>query len=663
MSGLVKQAVATTEMSGRRGGSTSSSCTECQRRKQKCTRDWPCLHCRARKVPHLCQFTPSVEVEAMTNGTHRSLQPRRRRSTGVGTDETAVSQPVAAETRFDDHDTAIDVDDGVEVMGYTPSHIYFNLNPRSKSARPRTGHQATCHNSMELDKALQILPPKPYVELLVNSFLKGANFHYYILDPPTFLERFKHWCLDRGTRRPLDPVFTCLTLRVCSCSLQYLEISKKQRLEMEMGESAQALSEKYHNIAQALSQTIPPGEGGLYQVQQLLLTAFWFKSMPKFVASWHALGAAVREAQEQGMHMSSQSKDGLTEFEKELRRRVWCILYVWDWQTSTLLSRPRIINPKDCSFEPPNVQVDGSGANNDSPSPMTPMALHYNLIQRLTEKIDMAGEITTASDIIAYHDEINDWIASFPSALRPVDPARQTLAAQSYVSIQRAQLHATSYSLMLRPLKPYLTRCLGPSVTAVEKNLQRSAIDCALSLSEALRAYFDLLFPLYTRFHFIVCGVFDTAALLCSAIANDNESRDLPRREEVITGIGSAIDMLHEAKQASGSGALPCTLLARIVSALPLLESEREKLGIKAQSGTESVLPTDPFVFTSVAGEISSPGVSLIDPAWLDGREWPEEGGSAMADDDLLSSMITGVPEDLFDWDSLVVRPQPDVSL
>lgn len=32
------------------------SCSECQRRKQKCSRQWPCNHCSSRGVSHLCQF-------------------------------------------------------------------------------------------------------------------------------------------------------------------------------------------------------------------------------------------------------------------------------------------------------------------------------------------------------------------------------------------------------------------------------------------------------------------------------------------------------------------------------------------------------------------------------------------------------------------------------
>lgn len=73
-----------------KSGRSSTSCLECQRRKQKvgflargsqcrarltpiinhlqCSREWPCNHCQARKVPHLCQFV-AKKVHTPDNGT------------------------------------------------------------------------------------------------------------------------------------------------------------------------------------------------------------------------------------------------------------------------------------------------------------------------------------------------------------------------------------------------------------------------------------------------------------------------------------------------------------------------------------------------------------------------------------------------------------------
>lgn len=157
-----------------------------------------------------------------------------------------------------------------------------------------------------------------------------TNFNYYCLYPPTFSEDYAAWWSDRANGKPLTPEFTCLLIRVCACSLQYLDVEVQQKIESELGESVQSLSENYHHAAKQLSSTIAPGKGGLTQVQQLFLTAAWFKSESLFVESWHALSSSIHEAQELGMHKNS-AKPGLSEFDIEMRRRIWGLLYVWDW--------------------------------------------------------------------------------------------------------------------------------------------------------------------------------------------------------------------------------------------------------------------------------------------------------------------------------------------
>jgi len=74
----------------------------------------------------------------------------------------------------------------------------------------------------------------------------------------------------------------------------------RQKLDLELGETTQSLTERTHRAARQLSNTFPPGKGGLTQVQQLILTAVWFKIEALFIDSWHVLAAAIHEAQELG---------------------------------------------------------------------------------------------------------------------------------------------------------------------------------------------------------------------------------------------------------------------------------------------------------------------------------------------------------------------------
>lgn len=137
---------------------------------------------------------------------------------------------------------------------------------------------------------------------------------------------------------------------ICACSCQYTDVELEKRLEEDLSESVQTLTERYHNAARELHSVIPVGHNHLLNVQQLLHSCYWYKSEVRFVECWHVLGAAIREAQELGKFSAPSSIEDLIadrhwcpgihqesiagpipEFEREMRRRVWCILDTWDW--------------------------------------------------------------------------------------------------------------------------------------------------------------------------------------------------------------------------------------------------------------------------------------------------------------------------------------------
>lgn len=137
---------------------------------------------------------------------------------------------------------------------------------------------------------------------------------------------------------------------MCACTIQYLDPVLKRTFQNDLGESMQSLTERYHDAAQRLSSAVPGGRGGFTQVQQLIHSCYWYKSEGRYVDCWHALNAAVKEAQElgkftllptgavkwsltrlvTGMHRETATR-AMSDFDQEMRRRIWCILDTWDW--------------------------------------------------------------------------------------------------------------------------------------------------------------------------------------------------------------------------------------------------------------------------------------------------------------------------------------------
>jgi hypothetical protein len=142
----------------------------------------------------------------------------------------------------------------------------------------------------------------PLLDILVQNFFQGPNYHYYMVYPPQFTEEYAKWWEKRNKGEDLPPAFTAMLLRACAASLQFLNLSVRSKIE-EIG-TPQKLTERLHDAATKVANLMAPGEGGLFQVQQLILTSWWFKSETRFQESWHALAQTYLCAQELGQYLA-----------------------------------------------------------------------------------------------------------------------------------------------------------------------------------------------------------------------------------------------------------------------------------------------------------------------------------------------------------------------
>ncbi|KAF7590065.1 hypothetical protein BBP40_003318 [Aspergillus hancockii] len=501
----------------------------------------------------------------------------------------------------------------LRVLGYLSDDLHglSESNGTDNSCAVTKGIQGA--TSLEMENVLRLIPPKLYTDLLVQQFLTETNYQYYCIYPATFSRDYQTWWVRKADGQPLSPGFTCLLIRICAYSALFLDPVARQKLESELGENVQRLSERYHHAARQLSSTMSPGKSGLTQVQQLFLTACWFKTEALFTESWHALSSAIHEAQELGMHRDS-SKVLISEFEREMRRRIWCILYSWDWQMSLLLSRPFIINSTYCSFELPNLRLECPDSQEELPSPITHMALQCQMGQVISKIPGVMSGTLSPIQAPSIREETEKWFASFPSAFRLRDTDTRWDNTHKYVIMQRHQLHVIGYMVMMMPLKQCLVRTLGEDTPSTEKSLQSSAIDCALKLIEASRPLLSWALPMNAKFYFAPFLIFDTAAFLCSAIIHDH-SRRLPRRDTVIRTIGMAVSLLEEIRNTK-TGAICYLILSKLVSGLSLCPKEKISMEpVSAEGSTGG--PCTPLESQHVSSVSHSDGLIIADTASL----------------------------------------------
>ena len=139
-----------------------------------------------------------------------------------------------------------------------------------------------------------------FTDALVQNFLNSVNYHNYILYAPSFMEEYRSWWSRRSENRSLGLQWTCLLLIVCACSAQYANQELRRKLESDLGQPTQKLSEQFHGAARELHSVIPVRSNHLLNVQFLLHSCYWYRSEARFVEAWHVLSTAVREAQELG---------------------------------------------------------------------------------------------------------------------------------------------------------------------------------------------------------------------------------------------------------------------------------------------------------------------------------------------------------------------------
>ncbi|TPX18896.1 uncharacterized protein E0L32_011448 [Thyridium curvatum] len=500
--------------------------------------------------------------------------------------------------------------------------------------------------SEEIDEALKVMPNRYYTDLLVQNFLSRANYYYYILYPPQFSKQYSDWWSDRAANKPLTPELTSLILLTCACSCQFLKSDLRDRVEPELGVNASVLNQRFAKAAKRLSATISPGRGGMTLVVQKLLTAFWCKSEALFIEAWHVLSAAIREAQELGIHKNSHPR-GLSEFDIDMRKRLWSLLYMWDWEMSLVLCRPLIINFANCTFELPRLDADeleppadGSLAVARPSTPFTHILLQCQLIKLIDKNFGVLNLPLPADLAATLSNTIQEWITTFPPSLRTENPDTRWDASHPWLPVARPYFHAITFTMIVVPLKPHIIKSVPRNGSSLERNIRAKGVDAALKLVAAAQQLFTDIYPNDAKFHFSFFSLFDTAALLCSAIKHDHNGT-LPRRDELVEPIKMALDALNKLSTVTETADTAYKVLRTLANDLPLSQKERAIFGrhlpakrLRATAGPQDEgdpVHQQPEVLRDLATTVDAVETSIFPPMVLPEVEHvPMHPGTAM---------------------------------
>ncbi|KAF4340435.1 hypothetical protein FBEOM_5651 [Fusarium beomiforme] len=245
----------------------------------------------------------------------------------------------------------------------------------------------------QLQNALRFLPAKTQLDALIEAFFSNVNHHYNFVHPPAFIRQYVNWSCRRSQGCLQDIQLTTLIFMMCACVTQHLDEETQTTLGIHLTQPSKDVSKAYHDAGHRLAEAIPVGFYHLTNLQWKVLSICWFKGEAKFTEAWHTIGLAVQEAYELGLHKSRPFST--QDIGAQIGRRAWRVLYCWNWQLSSILGRPFIMNDIDVEPELPDL-------NNTPPTPTLHTKLQYQLISSLAKRWQTPQNINSPSKVHDY---------------------------------------------------------------------------------------------------------------------------------------------------------------------------------------------------------------------------------------------------------------------
>lgn len=223
--------------------------------------------------------------------------------------------------------------------------------PRRSSMQPSTPGASQLNGAIN-ERISDFLPLRNTADALVHAFFDHIHPNYPIFHRSMFQLRYEAvWDRKSDLLRDLDPGWiSCLSM-IFVFGAQALEQHDQQQAALIQ---TRYISLVHHTLSRLVSTT------SLLNVQALLLLQLYEHNAGERNASWMFLGAASRMAVALGMHREGANA-GFDPIERNIRKRVWWTMYIFEKLLSAMLGRPSNIDDREVSVSLPEESMFDSG--------------------------------------------------------------------------------------------------------------------------------------------------------------------------------------------------------------------------------------------------------------------------------------------------------------
>ncbi|KAL2759876.1 hypothetical protein ACRALDRAFT_2096576 [Sodiomyces alcalophilus JCM 7366] len=602
------------------------SCTECHRRKQKCDRELPCGNCKSRNKQMACQYETGAPTAKELGRTSMQNGGRRERDGPTTLPPFQSLSTAAANWGYSQSNGS--------TLGFLRKIEGVDGDARLASPYGAIGDDVVI--TKENYKALiRQLPAKSYMERLIRIYLKEFNHNSYALDEDVFMQQLADWdnisfgVLSSSGPQGLSPdmrMYPALLFQVLATAL--LAITEEpheyfDHLKYAGNMTFEDLATDYSESGVAIMHLLGKRQMTLVAVQASFLRASFLKHTGRVADAWHAIGSAIKDAQETGMHRDSMdprpASDSLedvleNQWHIQSRRRLYMVLLMWDLHCAVVLGRPGTVDwraprpslpidaptPKDRRRTPLRVRDEEM----DPPTPLTKQLTALKLVIPLTQVVELEqdGPCPKNYDKVNWvHEQALRVAEEIPAYFRQENPDMRwddhpdcwwLPGCRSYL----LQLYHFNFIALHRP---YLFHRRESRLVALRESID--SLQNQMNAFQGMEPSFQLFF-----------GSFDAAVLMASIhILFPKENLDLaPKALQEFQWTMERFDAISErnrlAKAARGvlqaiyakltkaiGNQAPARSVASTVSQTSMSSGGRETLGSSRESGTTGPSTTD----------------------------------------------------------------------
>lgn len=229
--------------------------------------------------------------------------------------------------------------------------------------------------------------------------------------------------------------------------------------------AARRYARRHYEIAIALIQSRLLLDWDIEKVQILLLGSRYLQTSNSPDECWNVLGLAIRIAY--GLELHRNPGDEFDYITKEVRKRVWCNLFIFDKLLSMIYGRPSATLATDSTLLPED--LDDSCIEKHRllyPSPRRPSSMSFCIqvakLYRLLETASRLGDSgnvkrgNLAFTMASLDEEYEEWYQNVPSHLKVQssidDPNEQALILALRANMVRILIHRQSLAFPLHTL-------------------------------------------------------------------------------------------------------------------------------------------------------------------------------------------------------------------